>query len=120
VKRLLLDPTSRSWLEQDVYLLLDRRDLMANVRRNGNGEPPRNSQTTNDIEAQVFQPDNHPEQAPPTNNIRHVSQHWLVEKSFPPVAFVVCILNVAAAVFYILLINDPSPPKWSYAIGYVH
>ena len=43
----------------------------------------------------------------------------LVDKLFNSIAMVVCILNVTAALGYLILMNDPAPPKSSYIIGYV-
>ncbi len=42
----------------------------------------------------------------------------LVDKLFNSLAIVVCILNVTAALGYLILMNDPAPPKSSYMIGY--
>lgn len=43
----------------------------------------------------------------------------IVDKLFNSIAMVVCILNVTAALGYLILMNDPAPPKSSYIIGYV-
>ena len=43
----------------------------------------------------------------------------LVDKLFNTIAMVVCIFNVTAALGYVILMNDPAPPKSSYIIGYV-
>lgn len=45
------------------------------------------------------------------------SQLWLYDKLFGALATAICILNITAGLFYVMLMNDPSPPKWSYKIG---
>ncbi|KAH8751857.1 hypothetical protein F5882DRAFT_62035 [Hyaloscypha sp. PMI_1271] len=116
VRRLLLDPESRSWLEQDVDIFLDAADLMNTGERGDTGqEALRDSEQLYDEEAQN---DEDPEEFP-----RQLHSTWrrirtlVFNTLFAPLATAVCIFNITTALGYVILMNDPAPPKPSYIIG---
>jgi len=42
---------------------------------------------------------------------------WCFNRLFPPLSAAVCIFNITTALGYVMLMNDPAPPKSSYIIG---
>jgi hypothetical protein len=118
VRRLLLDPKNRSWLEQDMDIFLAAAGLI--TEGEGDDGPPEMLRVPDLPFDEESQDDEHAEEHP----IQALTA-WrqiislLVDKLFNSIAMVVCILNVTAALGYVILMNDPAPPKSSYIIGYV-
>ena len=118
VKRLLMDPKNRNWLEQDMDIFLAAAGLITEVERD-DGPPdmlrapglPFGGESRGGEHA-----GEHPIQA--LSSWRSIIR-LIVDKLFKSIAMVVCILNVTAALGYLILMNDPAPPKSSYIIGYV-
>jgi hypothetical protein len=61
----------------------------------------------------------------PDNNPRRSSNPWhrirpfIFDKLLPPLGTAVCILHITAMLGYVLLMNDPAPPKPSFIAGHV-
>ncbi|PMD22473.1 hypothetical protein NA56DRAFT_88358 [Hyaloscypha hepaticicola] len=116
VKRLLMDPKNRNWLEQDMDIFLAAAGLITEVERD-DGPPdmlrapglPFGGESRGGEHA-----GEHPIQA--LSSWRSIIR-LIVDKLFKSIAMVVCILNVTAALGYLILMNDPAPPKSSYIIG---
>jgi len=118
VRRLLLDPKNQNWLEQDMDIFLAAAGLI--TEGEGDDGPPEMLRVPDLPFDEESQDDEHAEEHP----IQALTA-WrgiirlVVDKLFNSIAMVVCILNVTAALGYVILMNDPAPPKSSYIIGYV-
>jgi hypothetical protein len=76
-----------------------------------NGEEPEEQERDDDDD-----PDNNPRQL---SNPWHHIRSFIFDKLLPPLSTVVCILHITAMLGYVLLMNDPAPPKPSFIAGYV-
>jgi hypothetical protein len=145
VKELLLDPGSRDWLDEDLDIFLDRVELMGSVeldeaprvavqhgnteRNDHNNSDDRNhNERQDDEEAQNEEEpgeQEHDDDDDPDNNPRQHSNPWhhirpfIFDKLLPPLGTAVCILHITAMLGYVLLMNDPVPPKPSFIAGHV-
>jgi len=123
VRRLLLSHESKSWLEQDVDIFFNPVDLMGEVERDQVRRAAvehryfeRNEREDEEEEPDDQEPDDTPWQS--SISWRQI-RPFLFDKLFPALATVVCILNITAALGYVLLMNDPAPPNPSFITSYV-
>jgi hypothetical protein len=117
VRRLLLNPENKNWLEQDTNILAAAGLITEVETSDGPPDIPRAPELPFDEESQDDEhAEEHPIQALTTWR-QIITLH--VDKLFNCIAMAVCILNVTAALGYVILMNDPAPPRSSYIIGYV-
>ena len=145
VKELLLDPGSRDWLDENLETFLDGVELMGSANldeaprvvqhgnterndRNNHSDCNNHNERQNDEEAQNGEepeeqerdddddPDNNPRQS--TNPWHHI-RPFIFDKLLPALGTAVCIFHITAMLGYVLLMNDPAPPKPSFIAGYV-
>lgn len=117
VRRLLLAPGSRNLLEEDVDIF-DAVGLMEDLERNDTREEARRTPEVETAFDEEAQGDGHAEDDP-----REAHNCWprvrtlLFNKLFAFLSAVVCIINITTALGYVMLMNDPAPPKSSYIVG---
>jgi hypothetical protein len=128
VRRLLNEPASREWLDQDMENFLDWDKLERSVAAE-QGNPASNEVTgqMHEEETEEGEDLNEEERDDDGDAIvdvpRQPSRPWdrirpfILERLVPPLGAGVCILNITAALAYVMLMNDPTPPRPSYIAG---